>query len=142
MMGTVLGAGSTAGPVAGAAGGWRTGERIGGAIGQGVFGAAGAAITGVGGASLTLLGSILLAAVDRTIGKAIIPFGTRASIKAAPFGSGPTHSQIAKDDPDHPLFRASRALAHEADLQIGRAIIEAWRGTGSSKPVPSAYKRS
>lgn len=130
-LGATLGAGSTAGPVAGAVGGWRTGERIGGAIGQGVFGAAGAAITGVGGASLTLLGSTLLAAVDRTIGKAIIPFGTRASIKAAPYGSGPTHSQIAKDDPDHPLFGASRALAHEADLQIGRAIIEAWNGTGS-----------
>ncbi len=131
VLGTVLGAGSTAGPVAGTVGGWRTGERIGGAIGQGVFGAAGAAITGLGGASLTLLGSTLLGAVDRTIGKAIIPFGTRASIKAAPFGSGPTHSQIAKDDPDHPLFRASRSLAHEADLQIGRAIIEAWSGTGS-----------
>ena len=128
--GAMLGADAFGGPVAGAASGWRTGERVGGAVGQAVFGGVGAAVTGLGGGSFTLLASILLGAVDRTIGSAIIPFGTRASIKAAPYGSGPTHSQIAKDDPEHPLFDASRSLAHEADVQIGRTMIEAWRGTG------------
>jgi hypothetical protein len=133
-LGTMVGAGAFGGPAAGAVGGWRTGERIGGAIGRGVFGTAGAAIfgaLGLGGAALVYLGGKLLAAVDRTIlGEALIPIGTRASIRAAPYGSGPTHSQIAKDDPEHPLFGASRALAVEADVQIGRAIIAAWSGTG------------
>jgi hypothetical protein len=133
-LGTMVGAGAFGGPAGGAVGGWRTGQRIGGAIGRGVFGTAGAAIfgaLGLGGAALVHLGGRLLAAVDRTIlGEGLIPIGTRASIRAAPYGSGPTHSQIAKDDPEHPLFGPSRALAHEADVQIGRAIIAAWSGTG------------
>jgi len=138
--GTVAGAKTTAGPVAGAAGGWRSGERIGGAIGQGVFGTAGAAVMGVAAGGLSLLAGTLIAAIDRTIGEKIIPAGTRGSIKAAPYGSVPTHSQIAKDDPEHPLFGASRALAHEADLQIGRAIIASWSGKGTVEARAAAVE--
>ena len=128
--GAVAGARATPGPLAGAASGWRTGESTGSAVGRAVFGAAGAGIMGVGGASLDIVATALIHAVDLAVGKHIIPFGTRHSIKAAPKGTGPTHSQIAKDDPEHPLFDASQALAHEADVEIGRAIIQAWNGTG------------
>ena len=138
--GTVAGAKTTAGPVTGAVGGWRRGERIGGDIGQEVFGTAGAAIMGVAGSGVSLLAGAIIAAIDRTIGEKIIPAGTRGSIKAAPYGSGPTHSQIAKDDPEHPLFGASRSLAHEADLQIGRAIIAAWSGKGPIKARVAAVE--
>jgi Domain of unknown function (DUF4157)/Heterokaryon incompatibility protein Het-C len=128
--GAVAGARTTPGPLAGAASGWRTGERAGGAVGRAVFGTAGAAIMGATGVGLDAVATALIAAVDLTIGKEIIPAGTRGSIKAAPYGTGPTHSQIAKDDPEHPLFDASRALAHKADVEIGRAIIQAWNATG------------
>jgi hypothetical protein len=40
--------------------------------------------------------------------------------------TGPTHSQIAKDSPDHPLYGVSVVLAQEADRQIGTAIQAAW----------------
>ena len=117
-LGAVAGASATPGPLAGAASGWRTGERAGGAIGRAVFGTTGARFMGAGimgaaGVSLAVLASMLINAVDLTIGKEIIPAGTRGSIKAAPSGKGPTHSQIAKDDPEHPLFDASRALFHK-----------------------------
>jgi len=40
--------------------------------------------------------------------------------------TGPNHSQLAKDDTEHPLFGMARALAIEADRGIGTAIRIAW----------------
>ena len=42
----------------------------------------------------------------------------------------PTHSQIAKDDPDHPLHGAADRLAHIADREIGRQMIKVWESKG------------
>ena len=46
--------------------------------------------------------------------------------------SGPTHSQIAKDAPDNPLFSVSVRLAETADEAIGSAMQRAWTELGES----------
>ena len=46
-----------------------------------------------------------------------------------------THSLLAKDAPDHPLFAVSRALAVEADVAIGEAMRRAWAGQATSEDV-------
>jgi len=121
-----MGFDSQPGPVAGARGGWRTGSRIGGAIGKGTFGAVGAAGLGVSTAAVIRVASPILAAVEMALADRKIRKGTRTSIQQAPAGTGPTHSQIAKDDPDHPLQRASKKLAYESDVRIGEAVVAAW----------------
>jgi hypothetical protein len=47
--------------------------------------------------------------------------------------AGPTHSQIAKDAPDNPLFGVSVQLAEAADRDIGGAMQIAW-GSKSGTP--------
>jgi hypothetical protein len=54
---------------------------------------------------------------------------------------GPTHSQLAKDSPDNPLFAASRALAVQADKEIGEKIKQVWAampkgGAGGAPGTP------
>jgi DNA-directed RNA polymerase subunit M/transcription elongation factor TFIIS len=44
--------------------------------------------------------------------------------------SGLTHSELAKDGPDHPLFEISSNLASEAVRQIGVAMKAAWQSPG------------
>lgn len=48
--------------------------------------------------------------------------------------TGPTHSQLAKDAPDHPLFDASAALAVEAVRGIGVAMKAAWAQNTNNSP--------
>jgi hypothetical protein len=48
-----------------------------------------------------------------------------------------THSQVAKDDVDHPMHNAAAALAHEADLNFGKAMIDVW---ANRRPVADAEK--
>jgi hypothetical protein len=122
--------GAASGVAKGASAGWHAGQQVGGAIGQGAFGAAGTVLAGtVAVAAMTVI-SPILAAVSAALAKRKTESGTRQSIKEAPAGTGPTHSQIAKDDPGHPLSAASRALAHAADLAIGKEMIQAWAGSG------------
>ncbi|MFN8375081.1 MAG: HET-C-related protein [Anaerolineae bacterium] len=45
---------------------------------------------------------------------------------------GPTHSQIAKDSPDHLLYQMARALAVEADRAITTVMHEAWEAPAGS----------
>jgi hypothetical protein len=52
--------------------------------------------------------------------------------------SGPTHSELAKDSPDNPLYAVSRALAVEADKQIGEQIKQVW----ATMPKPTESKES
>lgn len=52
-------------------------------------------------------------------------------------GRLPTHSQIAKEDPEHPLHDAATRLARVADRDIGRAMIEVWAGR---RPVADAQE--
>jgi hypothetical protein len=53
---------------------------------------------------------------------------TRAATAAdrAAGDTAPNHSQLAKDDLEHPAFAGSRALAVHVDTAIGRAMIAAW----------------
>jgi hypothetical protein len=76
---------------------------------------------------------------------------TQSGIQAQEKGlSGPTHSEIAKDSPDNPLFAVSRALAVFADKEIGTKIKEVWAtmpkeskepappNSSSSEPAPAS----
>jgi Domain of unknown function (DUF4157)/Heterokaryon incompatibility protein Het-C len=49
--------------------------------------------------------------------------------------TGPTHSELAKDAPEHPLFDASSALAVKAVEGIGSAMKVAW---SQNKDTPSS----
>jgi hypothetical protein len=61
---------------------------------------------------------------------------TRASAKGAPEGK-PTHSQISKDAPEHPVFKAASALAEHADEVFGTAMIAAWKNPDKDAAVKS-----
>lgn len=65
--------------------------------------------------------------LDSLLGKKADEKTTTSGQEAKSKGlSGPTHSELAKDSPDNPLFPVSRALAVEADKQIGEKIKEVW----------------
>ena len=125
--------GAVSGVPKGASAGWQAGQRVGGAVGQGVFGAAGTVLTGTVASAVLIAASPFLAAVSAVLAAKAnrkIESATRQSSREAPPGTGPTHSQIAKDAPDHPLSPAARALAHAGDVAIGKAMIQAWAGSG------------
>lgn len=46
-------------------------------------------------------------------------------------GMDPSHTQVAKDDPDHPLHELAGRLAVEAVKQVGEKMLQVWRGKGS-----------
>jgi hypothetical protein len=48
--------------------------------------------------------------------------------------AGPTHSELAKDAPDHPLFDASASLAVEAVKGIGVSMKAAWAQNKTNPP--------
>ena len=74
-----------------------------------------------------------LAAIDPIIEHLADQQTTASGVEAAGRGiTGPTHSQIAKDAPDHPLFKVSTALAEDADRQIGTAMQAAWAARATS----------
>jgi hypothetical protein len=50
----------------------------------------------------------------------------------------PTHSQIAKDSPEHPLHAVAGRLAHLADVEIGRKMIDVWQSGGDRQKVAEA----
>jgi hypothetical protein len=52
----------------------------------------------------------------------------------------PNHSQLAKDDTEHPLFGVSRALAVVADREIGKAMIAAWSRPGDEAAISSVKR--
>jgi len=88
--------------------------------------------------SADLLTSLLLAGVDAYFhtrrGRGAVERSTRASVSNRDSGVPlPTHAQIAKDAPDHPLFVASMRLVREADVEIGRAMIAAWTSSGTAE---------
>ncbi|WP_052890467.1 eCIS core domain-containing protein [Thermogemmatispora carboxidivorans] len=64
----------------------------------------------------------------------------QAAAEAHAKGLGPTHSEIAKDSPEHLLFGVSRTLAVEADKEIGTAMQTAWTAmsaAGGTAPAPA-----
>lgn len=152
LSGLVDGGGS--GAVHGAEVGAGLGGRAGEAVGRGVVTVAGTLVLGaaeiatlVGSPVLKIAMGPFLAVIDPIIEHAADQQTTKSGVEAGSRGlAGPTHSQIAKDAPDHPLFAVSVALAEEADRQIGTAIQAAWaaRATagatgpttdGEAKPV-------
>jgi hypothetical protein len=54
--------------------------------------------------------------------------GTKQTYTGKEKTKGLTHSQIAKDDPDHPLHAAAAYLAHYVDEKIGEKMIQVWGG--------------
>lgn len=46
-------------------------------------------------------------------------------------GIDPSHTQVAKDDPAHPVHELAGLLAVEAVRQIGLEMLEVWNGNGS-----------
>jgi hypothetical protein len=50
---------------------------------------------------------------------------------------GPSHSELAKDAPDHPLFAASSYLATEVDKEFGLAMQSAWAAENASPGSPA-----
>jgi heterokaryon incompatibility protein Het-C len=123
----------------GAQKGWRVGSRVGGAAGQAVLGTTGVVVTGVTAGGVAAIASALLLAVDLAIRNRVgsealkqhLAEQTQISARKPSVGVPlPTHAQIAKDDPDHPLFRPSAELARTADRELGKAIVAAWAGHG------------
>ncbi|NWF70301.1 MAG: hypothetical protein HXY40_14540 [Chloroflexi bacterium] len=51
--------------------------------------------------------------------------------------AGPTHSELAKDAPDHPLFGVATQLAAEADRAIGEAMPTAWEDASNPASAES-----
>jgi hypothetical protein len=148
--------GAYLGLVGGASQGSAAGSARGSAIGQAVGSATGGGLVeNLGSLTLTLaqIEMLLLAPgiraymapylliIDQIIDHYTETYTTRSGEEAARrLLTGPTHSQIAKDSPDHPLYGVSVLLAQEADRQIGIAIQAAWaaRTGGGSAAAPGA----
>jgi hypothetical protein len=131
------------GAASGARTGWRIGGRVDAALGSPLshlgglvgriagfgLGTASAAVVSallyLAALVTTPLGSVLKSHAERKIAE-----GTRRTVSQAQSGTLPTHSQIAKDDPEHPLHRAADRLAHIADREIGRQMIKVWDTKG------------
>jgi len=78
----------------------------------------------------------LTLAVKLDFDLAVVRERSSASAKGAP-GGLPTHSQVAKDSPEHPAFWESRALAVQADTEIGRAVRASWQNPNTDAAVNS-----
>lgn len=141
------------GGVTGALRGAQVGAGLGGsageAVGRGVVTAGGTLLLSeaeiailVSSPVLKVLMAPYLAVIDQIIEHYAEQQTTQSGVQAASRGlTGPTHSQIAKDAPDHPLFAVSVALAEEADRQIGTAIQAAWAArtaSGATGPTTEA----
>jgi hypothetical protein len=153
--------GAASGAVSGTASGYRTGAGIGstalGAVGEAIGGGLGT----LAGLSLDrLIGLVGTAFFLRVLFPAILEARVaalaaarsgileqqaknqtaQAAAEAHAKGLGPTHSEIAKDSPEHPLFGVSRTLAVEADKEIGTAMQTAWTAmsaAGGTAPAPA-----
>ena len=141
--------GGASGVAEGAGLGWDAGLNLGGmtggAIGTGVglgLGTLEEIVAAVGVASVMAAFPAIAAAMaaffvllDKVILDAFADAQTKKSAQeAAAAGlSGPTHSQIAKDAPDNPLFAVSVKLAEHVDQEIGTAMLAAW-AAGEGKP--------
>ena len=145
--------GAVQGGLSGARSGAQTGAAIGGAAGEGagrgIVTATGTLLLGEAEITMLLASPLLkvamlapLAVIDPIIEHYAEQQTTKSGVQAASRGlTGPTHSQIAKDAPDHPLFEVSARLAEEADRQIGTAIQALWAArvaSGATGPATEA----
>ena len=134
--GAAVGAGVVSGVTGagrGAAQGWSQGHGI-GKVATGIKGAAGGGATGVK--------SGAAAGWHAPSDEAIKDRETRKAMQAdrAAGDPLPNHSQLAKDDTDHPLYGVSRSLAVVADREIGKAMIAAWEKPDDRAAVDDVTK--
>ena len=146
--------GAVEGAVEGAAEGERIGEKIlqiyGKELGIVITGgeiaitAAGAGVIMAAFPKIPALMASLIALVksgmlDKAIEKKVEDKTKESAVEAKAKGvTGPTHSQLAKDAPDHALFDVSATLAREAVKEIGKAMKKAWsmnKGNDPTKPI-------
>ena len=142
---TGLFTGAASGAASGARQGWNVGKSVGGAVGGAVGGVIGGAVGLTIDAAIALLGAsamlvlfpviatlraAALAALKKGIVEAKVKKNTlQAAQEAKKAGLGPTHAELAKDDPHHHLFKIARALAVYVDRDIGNAMATAWEET-------------
>jgi len=143
--------GGVLGGIRGGISGARTGTRIaagiGGAIGSGVglvmdllaVGAlevilAALHVIGIV-VDITPLRWLMEAIIDEKVKEKTLQSAKEAPADPATGKTGPTHSELAKDAPDNPLFGVSAHLAGEADKEIGIAMQAAWSAGASGAPV-------
>ena len=112
----------------------QTGVRVGAAVGGGIKGGATGGITG--------MKSGAAAGWHAPSDEAIKDRETRKAMKAdrAARDPLPNHSQLAKDDTDHPLYGVSRSLAVVADREIGKAMLDAWSRPGDRTAAEAVAK--
>ncbi len=161
--------GAASGAAEGAREGWHEGESVGqavgGAVGQGIGSAVGLiggltldAVIGILGASVILrlfpivatALLISLAAVKTGIMEMIVQAKTaQAGQQARKEGLGPSHSELAKDAPDHHLFGAASGLAEFVDEDIGAKMKAVWEAqekgneeTQQSQPATPETEKS
>jgi hypothetical protein len=140
------------GAVSGAVEGAQEGAQSGGVFGRELGGAAGSFAGRTAG---EIVGALSLATLMTALLPIVAPFilGLFAAAKAGVLEwavqrqtlesggqarqlglSGPTHSELAKDAPEHPLWAVSAGLAEAADQEIGEAMIRIWAG----EPIAAA----
>ncbi len=150
------GVGGVVGGVGGAVDGWDSGKAAGARTGAELLqmvghlvgiGIQGEAIMGISftaggialfkilfpGVSAVIAGSFD-AAIEHYIDEATKKSATEAKAKGL---TGPTHSELAKDAPDHKLFGVSAALAQIASRDIGAAMATAWASVPASSGTPA-----
>lgn len=153
---TGLFSGAASGVAEGAREGWHGGENVGqavgGAIGQGIGSVVGLAAGLTLDALIALLGTATLLLLFPIVAIAMVAYlaavklgiiETIAQAKTAQAGQqarkedlGPSHSELAKDAPDHHLFTIAVKLAEFADQDIGDKMIAAWKTRGSDEQTP------
>ena len=144
-----LGVGAAKGLVSGGKTGGSLGWKLGSGAGQKGVGFIGGLLgripilREVVGAASLVAGAVLGAVVEfapvlstgvKALARHEMKGATQDTIKENP-GRLPTHSQIAKDDPDHPLHNAAARLARVADRDIGKVVSDVWAG---KRPVVEA----
>ena len=123
--GLLTGAGK--GFLQGAAGGWELGGKAGAAVGKFISPLFAPLVAPA--AMVLAAAAELMPFVGAGVGALArwrMRVGTRDTMTEK--GQLPTHSQIAKDDPEHPLHNAAARLAYVADRAITGAMICVWNG--------------
>jgi hypothetical protein len=130
----------------GAAAGGAEGKKLGGELGEGVGSISGEVLGGAEAIAILAAASPLFAALDVAIklelDEKISDAESKKSAALAPQDpthsfKDPTHSQLAKDAPEHAVFETSRALAVEADKHIGAAMRDAWANPDKQAAIAS-----
>ena len=163
-------AGAREGAASGAESGREVGTNVGSAIGRPLGGAIGSAASVVlPAAAITALVmalpiSVLMSAavgltaviagaigaaragiIERFAQQKVAESGRVSRAPASQGGAGttgPTHSELAKDDPEHPLFGIATGMAYLADREIAQAMRDAWEHhavhhtAGGAVPMP------